>query len=76
MADAKRKLAAAVSNLDAATADFDRLNLIFKLIERANNEGDGGDVQLLAQVGAFLASNGCNAFGDAADELREGGANA
>lgn len=68
-------LTRAVDNLDAASKYFDRINLLFTLIERANDEGDGGDVQLLAQIGRGLSSNGYNEFGRVADEIREGGAN-
>ncbi|WP_186126715.1 hypothetical protein [Burkholderia gladioli] len=75
MPNQKITIAAAVSTLDAASKDFDRLNLIFKLIERANQEGDGGDVELLAQIGASLASDGFNACSGEADELRERAAN-
>ncbi|WP_334037232.1 hypothetical protein [Burkholderia gladioli] len=75
MPDQKITIAAAVSTLDAASKDFDRLNLIFKLIERANQEGDSGDLQLLAHIGASVAANGFHTCSGEADELRERVAN-
>ncbi|ASD80430.1 hypothetical protein CRM94_22860 [Burkholderia gladioli] len=61
--------------LAAASKLCDQLNLLFMMIERGNDEGDGGDVQLLAQIGRTLTSNGYNNFGMIADQIREGGAN-